>query len=244
MAVKKGFIERVTDEHVREMLSLIPQNIFRLLRDAILLYDHSSYPSAFALATYSLEELGKAFAFITILNPAEKPAVDQRLLILDKAFSDHTNKQREALKFISEAIEEIKSSTSFNSLLWGISDKYDDEKLSTIYQRILYTFKKVELRKRRSIYVDLDKQYRPTFPEIKRDEAFDIIETCLDALTILLISATSPGKNAWLGNLLYSAGFERFPPDLEELLDLSLRLSQQRLEGIVKKASDAHLYLY
>ncbi|MHB0975577.1 MAG: AbiV family abortive infection protein [Candidatus Aquicultorales bacterium] len=235
MAVKKGFVENVTDDQVRDMLGLIPRNVFRLLQDAILLYNHASFSSAFALAIYALEEIGKAFVFIAVLNPDEKNTRAERLSLLNKAFSDHTSKQREALQFMGDAIEEIKSAEGFNTLLWGISNKYDDVKLSTIYDRIAHTFRKVELRKRRSIYIDLDGKGRPTVPSVRKAEAFDTIDTCIDALAILTLLAQNVTKNAWLARLLRDSA-EELCPGLEEVIELGRLIYYKELEALVRES--------
>lgn len=236
MATKKGFVERITDDKVRAMLALIPGNVFRLLNDAIILHQNESYSSAYALATYALEELGKAFVLIDLLKPGANLDYKERLALLNKAFSDHTNKQREALTFISSAIEDIKDNATYHSYLWGISNKYDDAKLSTIAQRIEHTFRKVELRKRRSIYVDLDANLNTTYPGIDRNGSCDIIDTCLDALIILMVSANSSTKYPWLGEILYSMGFEHIPPPVEEIVDASREFNQDRFEALINEA--------
>lgn len=93
-------MEKISEAKFSRLQYLTFKNVLRLLSDSVILYKSKSYPSSFALAILSQEELGKVFIIDDIiyhnyLNELDKDTLNWYM----KDFYFHSIKQWRAISF-------------------------------------------------------------------------------------------------------------------------------------------------
>ena len=174
-----------TEDRLATFKRLAFENSVRLFEDAVSLFHMSRYPSAFALAVASFEELGKVHVIdrgcdMICMNP---DSFDQlyKLYFKGNWLSDHLHKQRQAL------FDAVGIVPSENDYLWRWIDSAGLEKERQI-----------------ALYVEMEGDRIQTPQRITKEKILRVMKLCLDGfdgtgeLAYSGFEAYSSSKSEWL----------------------------------------------
>lgn len=211
-----------------EIACELPRSIFRLLKDAVFLYENKSFSSSFVLSTYAMEELAKLFVVLDCLNPENQFDLRKRADKLEKAFKEHTFKQIESIRILGNTIDFCKRNR-VHFLAWGMSSKYSEERMTRLYQLFATKTGALEEAKRDNIYVDFAENGNVNVPRIDEERVFEQIEMVFDLFEIFTLSINS---NPQLQTVIkpFKNRLVKSCPSLEALNELSKKIYFPKIE--------------
>ena len=177
-----------------EIACELPRSIFRLLKDAVFLYENKSFSSSFVLSTYAMEELAKLFVVLDCLNPENQFDLRKRADKLEKAFKEHTFKQIESIRILGNTIDFCKRNR-VHFLAWGMSSKYSEERIRKLYE--LFDYARTHPKSRfldrerlNNIYVNWTENGKVNIPGIDEKRVFEQIEMVFDLFQLFILAMT------------------------------------------------------
>ena len=237
---KKEFFEKIAKDREKliEAVCSLPKNIFRLLKDAVFLYENKSFSSSFVLSTYAIEEFAKLHVVLDCLDPENPFDLKKKAEILQKVFGGrgaHVFKQLESIRILGSTIDFCKRNPDkVHFLAWGMSSKYSEERMTRLYQLFATKTGALEEAKRDNIYVDFAENGNVNVPRIDEERVFEQIEMVFDLFEIFTLSINS---NPQLQTVIkpFKNRLVKSCPSLEALNELSKKIYFPKIEKELRK---------